>query len=225
MKDMKDQRFGRLIVVSYHGKKGTHHQWKCVCDCGNEKVANAGNLRHGGTQSCGCLHRERVVAKNSTHGFTRGAKKHPIYLVWRSMRSRCENPNVKAYPNYGGRGISVCDRWRIGEDGKSGFECFLEDMGPKPSPKHSVERVRNNLPYSPSNCMWATKSAQARNRPNVYQVDVNGRTMTLKEAAEHYQIPRTTVLSRLRYGWALQDALSKPIDTRKGQHRREATRS
>lgn len=222
MQDITGQRFGRLTVIGYHGKRGSNHVWLCRCDCGGEKIAQAGNMRAGLTQSCGCLFRERIIAANSTHGHTRGEKRHPLYLVWRAMRSRCENPNANGYQNYGGRGITVCDRWRIGEDGRTGFECFLHDMGPKPSPTHSVERVRNDLPYSPSNCIWGTKAAQARNRRSVYSVDVNGRTMTLSEAADHYDIPRTTVLSRLRYGWTLQDALRKPIDTRKGEHRRKA---
>lgn len=222
MKDLTNNRFGRLVVEAYHDKKGSNHRWLCRCDCGNEKIANAGNLQHGGTQSCGCLHRERVIAKNSTHGYTRGVKKHPVYLVWRTMRSRCENRNVAQYPEYGGRGIYVCDRWRYGENGLSGFECFLADMGERPSPGHTVERVRNNGPYSPSNCIWSTRKAQARNRSNVYNVEVDGRTMTLAEASDYLHVPRTTVLSRLRYGWSLHDALYKPIDTRKGEHRRKS---
>lgn len=154
---------------------------------------------------------------NRTHGYASGKKKHPLYLVWRGMRSRCENPNVKGYSDYGGRGITVCERWRIGEDEKSGFECFFEDMGPKPSPSHSVERVRNDGPYSPQNCIWATRKAQAINRRNVHRIDIDGRTMTLKEAAAHYGHTASLVKCRLLRGWSLHDALTKPRDAR-GAH-------
>lgn len=210
MKDLTGQRFGRLTVVEFAKVNADRPMWRCICDCGAEKIAAQGNLISGGTKSCGCYQREQTAAATSTHGHTRGAKRHPMYLVWRGMRSRCENPNVKSYANYGGRGITVCDRWRTGDGTRSGFECYLSDMGDKPSPSHSVERVRNDLPYSPKNCVWATKTAQAKNRRNVHRIEIDGQILTLKDACKARNISVGTVMSRLNYGWTLQDALARP---------------
>lgn len=218
MRDLTGLRFGRLTVTSHHGKSGNRQLWKCLCDCGSEKIAAGGNLKFGGTQSCGCLFRERVRAANSSHGFTAGLKKHPLYLVWRSMRSRCENPNVRGFQNYGGRGIAVCERWKNGDGVRSGFECFLADMGHRPTDNHTVERTRNDRDYSPSNCVWASRSAQSRNRRSVYQIERNGKTMTLSEAASSAGIHISTVNTRLKSGWTLEDALTHPVESK---HRRK----
>lgn len=146
------QRFGRLIVI----ERAPGQQvvlWRCRCDCGAERVVISANLRKGFTQSCGCLQRERAGNANRRHGWTQTKE----YRAWCSMKRRCDNPNVERYPHYGGRGITVCDRWR------DSFEAFLQDLGKCPLGM-SLDRIDVNGNYTPENCRWATDSQQARNK-------------------------------------------------------------
>lgn len=147
-------RFGRLVTIKEVEKSPTGAQrWLCRCDCGNETVAIAGNLRIGSTGSCGCLHREIVTARSTKHGksFT------PVHNIWRAAKDRCHNPRQKKYHLYGGRGIFMCEEWR------NDFTAFEEHLGPRPSPKHSVDRIDNERGYEPGNIRWATQTEQVRN--------------------------------------------------------------
>jgi len=130
----------------------------------------------------------------------------PIYNVWRAMRQRCLNKTSTNYPNYGGRGISICQRW-------DEFENFLADMGDRPS-GHSLERIDNNGPYAPDNCRWATKRDQQRNRRDVRPLTFQGRTMLMTDWAQAVGIKFNTIQARLDvYGWSVERALStKPRD-------------
>jgi hypothetical protein len=153
--DLAGQRFGRLKVISENGRapKSGAVLWLCRCDCGNTTVVTGGNLRSKITKSCGCYKKEREVENFKTHGGTY----KPEYSPWKAMRKRCSNKNDIHYHLYGGRGIRVCSRW-------DNFENFLEDMGPRPSKKHSIDRINPNGNYEPSNCRWATPTVQARNK-------------------------------------------------------------
>lgn len=136
----------------------------------------------------------------------------PEYAQWSGMLSRCRNPNSERYPNYGGRGIKVCKRWEIGVGGLSGFECFLADMGRRPTQKHSIDRKDNNGNYEPSNCKWATNTEQCRNRRSNRLVTYNGETMSMMAMAEKYGISYYVLRNRVSRGWPDNDAVASPIE-------------
>lgn len=154
--DITGQRFGRFIVVSFAVIKGGKSHWLCRCDCGIEKIVSGWNLKHPSsshrTQSCGCLRRESVAKSRRKHG---EAGVSAEYRTWVSLRGRCNCPTNKKYNDYGGRGIKAL---------YPSFEAFLEDMGRRPSPGHSIDRRDNDGNYEPGNCRWATKKEQARNQ-------------------------------------------------------------
>ena len=176
--DLSGQRFGKLLVLAESGaNRHGNTTWECRCDCGSTIVASGVNLRSGNSASCGCSRRNACAKRLTTHG----ASKHPEYSVWNGMIRRCEDPRRDDYHRYGGRGISVCDRWRHGEHGQHAFLCFLEDMGPRPSSLHSIERNNGLGNYEPGNCVWATSTEQANNRSSNRRITVGSRTQTLAE--------------------------------------------
>ena len=186
LKDMAGMRFGRLLVVDRHSTdKFGQAIWTCLCDCGNKSAVRGSALRRGQILSCGCYFLQVACKTNVKHGLgrTRTAS------IWRGMISRCTNTSNKAFHNYGGRGIAVCERWLD-------FLTFLEDMGERPV-GHSIERIDNERGYEPNNCKWIPVALQIRNRRNTLKFD--GRPLI--EIAEETGIRYATLYSRLKkYG-------------------------
>lgn len=152
---------------------------------------------------------EATRKANTTHGYTCGPKKRPEYKIWGAIKRRCYNPIVQSYPHYGGRGISVCDRWLHGDGQRSGFECFIADMGDRPPDKHSIERIDTNGNYTPDNCEWGTWTQQCRNRTNTRKVHWNGALVPLAEACEAQGLNYKTILMRIYSGWTPEEAIDK----------------
>lgn len=171
-KDLTGLRFGRLVVVERAPNKGPRTSWLCLCDCGKRAIVIGGSLKQGLTKTCGCGLR---------NGATIDGEITPEYRTWRSMKDRCTNPRTKCYDNYGGRGISICPEWL------NDFRQFLRDMGPKPSIKHSLDRIDVNGNYEPSNCRWATPKEQARNRRSRY-ISANNLEKLLSELQKYRDI-------------------------------------
>jgi hypothetical protein len=194
--------FGRLTVVAFAGiasnRKAT---WRCLCDCGNETVVTGVDLRSGHSQSCGCLMGERLIASLTTHG----RSGTPEHSSWKQMRQRCLNPKNNAYDRYGGRGIVICQRWL------DSFADFYADMGPKPSPKHSIERRENDGNYEPGNCYWATPKQQNRNTRKNVMLTFDGRTQCIGAWAEELGMGLRTLWTRLNDGWSVERALTEPV--------------
>lgn len=214
--------FDRWTVIGaaepkiYYGRPFRH--WLCRCACKAERVVQEASLVGGGTRSCGCLRIELARSANTIHGATGRWHRAPEYIAWINMIARCYKPSSVSYERYGARGVEVCNRWRFGEGGKTGFQCFYEDMGPRPSDQHSNERIKNALGYRPGNCKWATRAEQARNTSQNRWLTWDGRTLTVRDWATEIGMSPTGLVHRLNRGWSVERALSTPPDTTRIAH-------
>jgi hypothetical protein len=163
--DLTGANFGRLTVISYRGKnRNGKSVWLCHCSCGNATSAEISQLNAGKVTSCGCLARDLAKSRTAkvmkSHGHSAKGIRSPEYNAWRHMNQRCSNPDYKQWKDYGGRGISVCPEWR------ESFEAFLDDVGPRPSPELTLDRIQNDGNYEPGNVRWADRTIQSQNRRN-----------------------------------------------------------
>lgn len=205
--DLSGSRFGRLLVVCRGEdaicKSARVKRWKCVCDCGIERLVAGCSLRNGDTTSCGCYNKE-VARSRVKHGAKSGGKPTRAYTVWASMVARCTNPNAPGYKRYGGRGISVCSQWRQ-------FDRFLADMG-NPAIGQSIDRIDNNGNYELGNCRWADKKQQARNRRSNRIFTHDGITSCLASHCERLGVPYDRVLQRInKLGWSIDKAIAADL--------------
>jgi hypothetical protein len=193
------ERYGRLVCLKedkpHYSSGGIKSRMiVCLCDCGRRVSVLFGGLRNGRIKSCGCFKKEILLSINTTHGLCPRNNITPEYSAWTHMKSRCLDSNDKQYKNYGARGIKVCERWLQ-------FENFWEDMGPRPSDKHSLDRWPNiNGDYTPENCRWATTKEQSRGKRTNIWVEFGGIKMVAKDAASYFGISYQVFGYHLRRG-------------------------
>jgi hypothetical protein len=203
--DLTEQQFGRLTVVSINREHKSYKVfWNCLCSCGNTTIVPTSNLKNGHSSSCGC----KTIEVSKTHGHS-GKYISKTYKVWQTLKNRCLNPNDSNYKSYGGRGISLEDRWNF-------FENFLEDMGEAPEGL-SIERIDNDKGYNKDNCKWASVYEQARNKRSNINITLDEITRCLEDWCKIYNINRNTVNARIRLGWSIQTALNTAGSCYKGK--------
>jgi hypothetical protein len=188
--ELTDQVFGRLTVLHRTPAPRLSDQiswWMCRCACGTTVPVRGHDLRVGYTKSCGCLQRELLSTRKTTHG----GRKTPEYAAWVQLLNRCYNRNDKAFPAYGGRGIVVCDEWR------KDFSRFRTDMGPRPN-GNSIDRINNDGPYSPANCRWTNRTEQAKNRRSTVWIEWNGERHTQSDWARRLGVTSPIIAKRWR---------------------------
>lgn len=194
-------KFHRLTLLNEAAERRNGRVvWDCQCDCGNKIIARLAQLKSGNTKSCGCLNKELTVQRNiatALHGMTDSR----TFVSWDSMKQRCLNTNHKSYGDYGGRGITVCERWL------ESFNNFLADMGERPEGK-SLDRIDNDKGYEPTNCRWATHVEQGNNRRSSRLLTHAGKTQTAIQWAREYGLGPKTLLYRLKAGWSLKESLT-----------------
>lgn len=194
-------RFGLLVIESVESCEGGT-KCRCICDCGKSTVKTLTLVVNGKIRSCGCL----VTNGRKRQTPTREITGTPTHTSWLAMLSRCHNPNHHAYDRYGGKGITVCDRWKE----SSGFLNFFLDMGLRPDGK-SIDRIDNNGNYTPENCRWATRSEQNRNRKTTPLYEYEGRMVSCAELSEISAFSRNTIRDRIKnLGWTAEQAINTP---------------
>lgn len=199
--NLTGQTFGRLTVIRRDGNsKAGERMWKCRCECGNIHRAGGVRLTSGVTMSCGCWRREVTGLIHRTHGM----RHTPEYRAWANARARCYNSKCQGYKNYGGKGITVCERWRT-------FENFFADMGLRPSADHSIDRKDNFGNFEPGNCRWATRIEQ-NNKRSIYRLLThNGRTMTMAQWGRERGYKKNVIPDRLKRGWSVAESIGNPL--------------
>lgn len=182
-------RYGRLVVLEFVGKSSLGKPLaRAKCDCGVIKIVGLGPMRKGETNSCGCLKLEKFKQRVTTHGMYGSAE----HRTWIQLKNRCYNERGEDFPDYGGRGIRVCDRWI------NSFENFFADMGPRPSPKHKIERVNNYGNYCPENCVWETDHTQSRNKRNNHWLLIDGEILIAADVAKKLEVDKSGLCKYIR---------------------------
>lgn len=198
-------KYGRLLILGEAPERLTPSNGRarrycyCLCDCGKNVEVLLPDVKGGHTVSCGCSWYESIRKAATSHGKTRTR----VYTSWQGMKDRCYNHTSKAYANYGGRGITVCERWMT-------FQNFYADMG-DPPPGRSLDRIDNSKGYSPKNCRWATRKEQNTNQRSNVLIEFDGRTQTLSEWAKEKGIHRVTLRSRLNRGVPVERLFTIPV--------------
>lgn len=201
IKDEVGHRYERLLVLEMAGRNISQQvEWRCKCDCGKETVVCGAALRAGTVVSCGCYGAEQRLKATRKHGLSNSK----IYGSYKSMISRCTNPNDIDWKYYGGRGITVCDRWM------ESVENFYADMSPTWQEELTIERKNVNLGYSPENCCWITMKEQGGNKRNTRRFEYKGEFLMKTELAAKAGISLACFLAREKMGWPLEKIMTQP---------------
>lgn len=196
--DMTGLKYGELTAIERTGKTSWGGvTWSFSCSCGAVFSAVAAAVRKGSKTSCPACFNETLKELATTHGMSDSSE----YIIWSSMKKRCNNKKCSAYPGYGGRGLKVCSRWL------NSFESFLSDMGHRPSTDHSIDRLNNDKGYSPSNCRWATRTEQANNRRGCHAISIGGETLTVAQICRKYGVSRQSIYTKHFKGLSGMDLL------------------
>lgn len=209
--DIEGEKFGRLTVIKRSEKRDSSGNvyWICRCDCGNETEVQGRSLRKGLIVSCGCYHKEKAEFINKKHGKSRTR----IYSILCAMKSRCYSQSDEKYPEYGGRGIKICDEW-MGEHGFESFIKWAEENGYKQN--LTIERIDVDGNYEPSNCRWATPKEQMQNTRRSRYVKYDGEIYSISELADKLNITYMTAWHRFRSKSFGMDELSKEDRIKRG---------
>lgn len=209
VEDLTGKKFNRWKVLHFHERRRSHTMWWCRCHCGTERSVWAGDLKNGGSKSCGCWNIESSRRRATKHG----GSKTRLYEVWQGIMKRCYNKRCPAYPRYGGKGIRVHLRWHS-------FANFAADVGQRPSSQHTIDRFPNQTgDYSPTNWRWATWEEQARNRTNNVKATYAGVEKLLIEWCEELDLVYISMYRRIFVnGWTVERAFTTPIATKHNWH-------
>lgn len=190
--DMSGNKYRRLTAISHipGSSRGAGVMWAFRCDCGKEIVANGRAVRRGNITECSTCASESRRKARTTHGMTNSDE----YRIWEAMRRRCYNENSVFFERYGGRGIEICKEWM------HSFEAFFNDMGPRPSSNHTIDRINNDAGYSHDNCRWATHLEQANNKSNNNNIKIDGKVKTLAQWSREYGLNESTIRGRIKRG-------------------------
>jgi len=203
--DKIGQTYGLLKVINFSHKifrssrQGYYNFWECLCTCGNKTIVLSENLKNGNTKSCGCqssrlTFKDRITKHNQSNTKT--------YNSWRAMKDRCYSKNHIEYKRYGGKGITVCDRWI------NSYENFLKDMGEKPLGM-SLDRINSKKNYEPKNCKWSSIKEQQNNKSTNVFIKFNGQSLTISQWADKFNMPSSRLRARIKRGWNFKDAITK----------------
>lgn len=214
--DISNKKFGKLLAVKRCTNMSGKTAWECKCDCGNITFVTTSNLTCNRIRSCGCLKIKQLLDRSTTHN-----QRHTVlYSVWRGLRQRCNNPKHASYHNYGGRGITVCEEW------DKSFQAFYDwsyangystENQKDEKLKLTIDRIDNNGNYEPSNCRWVDRKTQTRNMRTTRFITFNGQNKSVSEWCEIYGIKLQTFNTRIRNGWSIEEALTKPLGSKKSK--------
>lgn len=211
-------KFNRLTLIKELPRRNERRMGLFLCECGKTTAGAIHDVRYGHKNSCGCYCARRTRETSTIHGETINRSKSAEYSAWCSMRDRCYRERNAEYHNYGGRGIRVCQRWL------NSFSDFLEDVGRRPSPRHSIDRIDVNGDYEPSNVRWATDSQQVRNQRKQPRITINETTKLICEWSEISGISPKLISRRLKKNWPAEKAVFYPLIESKRNHRHQLTR-
>lgn len=201
-KDLSGQQYNGWTVLYHVPCERKTSYWMCRCQCGKEKTVAQAHLTGGKSRNCGCVRRAKT---GRIEGAATGMSTHPLYSTWCSMITRCHNLSDDSYCIYGAKGITVCREWR------DSFNAFLEHVGDKPTPKHTLDRIDNSKGYEPGNVRWATMGEQLLNNSRTKYLTCDGKTQSMKEWSEELGIKYTTLRARIRQGWPVKLALTEGV--------------